>query len=62
MSNYLISHSRIQQFQDETQKDETLRMIIKFIKMMIDQVNHRICRPMYVYILLIVTTCITLID
>ena len=30
ISNYLISNSRLQQFQDETQKDETLRTVIKF--------------------------------
>ena len=30
ISNYLISDSRLQQFQDETQKDETLRTVIKF--------------------------------
>ena len=32
ISNYLISHSRLQQFQDETQKDNTLRMVIQFIQ------------------------------
>ena len=32
ISNYLISDFRLQQFQDETQKDETLRTVIKFIQ------------------------------
>ena len=32
ISNYLISDSRLQQFQDETQKDETLWTVIKFIQ------------------------------
>ena len=32
ISNYLISDSRLQQFQDETQKDKTLRTVIKFIQ------------------------------
>ena len=32
ISNYLISDSRLQQFQDETPKDETLRTEIKFIQ------------------------------
>ena len=32
ISNYLISDSRLQQFQDETQKDGTLRTTIKFIQ------------------------------
>ena len=32
ISNYLISDSRLQQFQDMTQKDETLRTVIKFVQ------------------------------
>ena len=32
ISNYLISDSRLQLFQDETQKDETLTTVIKFIQ------------------------------
>ena len=61
ISNYLISDSRLQQFQDETQKDKTLRTVKKFIQ---DgcQVNHLSCRQMYVYILLIIKTCVTLMD
>ena len=61
ISNDLISVVQLKQFQEETQKDETLKMIIPHIKMT-GQMNQERYQQTFVHIIDIVRSCVLSID